>query len=69
MLANFEKQNIVGQVLPASSFDSREGLVEVIGNFYHYRLVAGQNWQPNADYRIKAADGNQLVVEKVEAKG
>ncbi|MCK8616966.1 hypothetical protein LNP00_01095 [Fructobacillus sp. M158] len=69
MLSNFEKQNIVGQVLPSSSFDLKEGLVEVIGNFYHYQMAVGQELTPNGHYRVKEARGNQLIIEVVNTKG
>lgn len=69
MLSNFEKQNIVGQVLPSKAFDSHEGLVEVIGNFYHYQMVKGHVLRDNQRYIVKGADGNQLIIEEVAAKG
>ncbi|MFC4760605.1 hypothetical protein [Fructobacillus durionis] len=69
MVVNFELKNIIGQTVPYSAFDKKEELVEVIGNFYHYRLAEGLVLQPNQNYLVEAADGNQLIIREADTKG
>ncbi|MBS9334757.1 hypothetical protein LQZ24_01720 [Fructobacillus sp. M1-13] len=69
MSDTFEVKNMIGRLISGSDFDVVDGLVQVIGNYYHYVLGNGdETVEKEASYVVKAVTGNQLFVEKVEEK-
>ncbi|MDF7626614.1 hypothetical protein PUF88_01685 [Lactobacillaceae bacterium L1_55_11] len=56
----FEANNIIGRRVRYDDLNLKEGLVQVIGDYYRYQLVDGSNPQPGHTYVIVQAHGNVL---------
>ncbi|MDF7637513.1 hypothetical protein PT274_04465 [Leuconostocaceae bacterium ESL0958] len=62
-MESFEEKNLLNRTVPGAVFQA--GLVRVIGDFYHYRLVDGAQPEQSATYQIIAVAGNELVMERM----